>query len=53
MNVTIATKANKKVPVNLSPDIYCKDITKSVITFNRLLTNTSNKLGLSKAIYLK
>ena len=32
---------------------HCENITNSAGTFNRLLANISNKLGLSKAIYQK
>ena len=53
MNMKVATQANKKDKKQVTVENCCENITNSVSTFNRILINTSNKLGLSKAIYLK
>jgi len=51
MNITTATQANKSEKKQIEIENCCKNIANSVNTFNRILANTSNKLGLSKAIY--
>lgn len=57
MNVTLAEKADnidsKQIKQQTDKDNRCENITKPQDTFNRLLTDISNKLGLSKAIYQK
>ncbi len=53
MNTTIATQANKTERKQVELESCCKNIANSVSTFNKMLANTSNKLGLSKAIYQK
>jgi len=53
MNITTATQTSKIESEQVKVANCCKNITNSVSTFNKILTNTSNKLGLSKAIYQK
>jgi hypothetical protein len=53
MNITTDTQTSKIVSKQVKVESCCKNIANSVSTFNRILTNTSNKLGLSKAIYQK
>jgi hypothetical protein len=53
MNVTSTIHSHKKVITHEIHEHCCENIANSITTFNRLLTNISNKLGLSKAIYQK
>ena len=51
--VQASIKACKVVRKSVKKEQHCENITNSVSTFNQLLSNISNKLGLSKAIYQK
>ena len=51
--IQTSKKATEVVCQPVKKEDYCENITNSVSTFNQLLTNISNKLGLSKAIYQK
>ncbi|MCJ8296424.1 MAG: hypothetical protein HRT55_10225 [Colwellia sp.] len=57
MNVPTTVKSNKKstevVKITVTTENHYENISNSVSTFNQLLANISNKLGLSKAIYQK
>ncbi|WP_157826765.1 hypothetical protein [Colwellia sp. 12G3] len=53
MNITIATQTNKTESKQVKLENCCKNIANSLSTFNLMLANISNKLGLSKAIYQK
>jgi len=53
MNTTIATQTNKTKSKQVEIENCCKNIANPVSTFNLILANTSNKLGLSKGIYQK
>ena len=52
MNVT-TKNTSRELTKALKTTNCCENITNSLSTFNRMLANTSNKLGLSKAIYQK
>ena len=51
--VQASKQASKVVSQSVKKEQHCENISNSVSTFNQLLTNMSNKLGLSKAIYQK
>jgi len=53
MNVTSTTKTITEAINKEKQDSCCENIANSVSSFNLVMTNISNKLGLSKAIYLK
>ena len=53
MNAPTAKNTNTELTKVLKSENCCENITNSLSTFNRMLVNTSNKLGLSKAIYYK
>ena len=57
MNVPTSIKTNKVeaqvVKTTAITENHYENISNSVSTFNQLLANISNKLGLSKAIYQK
>jgi hypothetical protein len=53
MNTIITTQANKTKSEQVEIENCCKNIANPVSTFNLILANTANKLGLSKAIYQK
>ncbi|WP_187148292.1 hypothetical protein [Colwellia psychrerythraea] len=53
MNIKTATQATKVENKQVNLENCCKNITNSLSTFNLILVNISNKLGLSKAIYQK
>jgi len=53
MNTQTTENTNKDMTKVLKSKNCCENIANSLSTFNRILFNTSNKLGLSKAIYQK
>ena len=53
MNASTTTNTAKNMTKAVKSENCCENIANSLSTFNRMLANTSNKLGLSKAIYQK